>query len=521
MKFLIATLLSSALISPVFFAPAAVASEPLRWGADIESGAPYSYKSTDDPNKIIGFEADIVEALAHELGMEAQFVQNKWEGLIEGLKRKDYDIVVNGLEITPDRAQEVDFSQPYYLTSETLAVRRSTDGITQLENLRGRRVGTLEASLAQRILQALTYPVEIVPYSEEVHAYGDLALGRVDAVLLDEPIALYYAKPNPELKLVGAPIGHLEYGIAMRKGEVFNRKLDEALGKLKRNGTLRAILERWNLWNPMTADAWGMDPIRRSAPVAYEKYLQTAWKKNSWTEKWDLYISFLPLLARGAFMTLQISMFSMALAMVVGLLTALVRLYGPRPTAWLAMAFVEVWRGTPLLIQLFLIFYGLPHLGIRLDPFTAAVLGLGLNYSACEAENYRAGILSIPKSQMEASQALGMSWGQSLKHIILPQAIRVVIPPVTNDFIALLKDSSLVSVISMVELTTIYGQLASAHFDYLGIGLLTAAIYFLIGLPFVRLSRYFESQLDTSILKPRANGWGPVPEALRGMFTWR
>jgi polar amino acid transport system substrate-binding protein len=149
-----------------------------------------------------------------------------------------------------------------------------------------------------------------------------------------------------------------------------------------------------------------------------------------------------------------------------------------------------------LLIQLFLIFYGLPHLGVRLDPFVAAVLGLGLNYGACEAENYRAGILSIPKAQMDASQALGMSHGQSIRYVILPQAIRVVIPPVTNDFIALLKDSSLVSVITMVELTSTYGQLASTYFDYLGIGLLTAAVYFLIGLPFVRLSRYFESSLN-------------------------
>jgi polar amino acid transport system substrate-binding protein len=136
--------------------------------------------------------------------------------------------------------------------------------------------------------------------------------------------------------------------------------------------------------------------------------------------------------------------------------------------------------------------------GIRLDPFVAAVLGLGLNYGACEAENYRAGILSIPKSQMDASLALGMSWGQSLRHVILPQAIRVVIPPVTNDFIALLKDSSLVSIITMVELTSTYGQLASTYFDYLGIGLLTALVYFLIGLPFVRLSRYFENTLSST-----------------------
>jgi polar amino acid transport system substrate-binding protein len=122
----------------------------------------------------------------------------------------------------------------------------------------------------------------------------------------------------------------------------------------------------------------------------------------------------------------------------------------------------------------------------------AAVLGLALNYSAYEAENYRAGIQSIPKTQMEAALALGMTQMQALRYVIIPQAIRMVIPPVTNDFIALLKDSSLVSVITMVELTKAYSELASIHYDYLGIGLLAAAMYFLIGLPFVRLARLAE-----------------------------
>ena len=122
----------------------------------------------------------------------------------------------------------------------------------------------------------------------------------------------------------------------------------------------------------------------------------------------------------------------------------------------------------------------------------AAITGLALNYSAYEAENYRAGIQSIPKTQMEGALALGMTQMQALRYVIIPQAVRIVIPPVTNDFIALLKDSSLVSVITMVELTKAYSQLASIHYDYLGIGLLAAAMYFLVGLPFVRLARLAE-----------------------------
>lgn len=514
---LLAALLLALHVTPAF------AAEKLRWGADIQSGAPYSYKSPEDPSKVVGFEAEIVDAIARELGMQAEFVQNSWAGLIEGLNRGDYEMVVNGLEITPDRANEVFFTPPYYLGSEALAVRQDNFTTNELRDLENKRVGTLEASLAQRILKKQTFPLEVVPYSEEVHAYGDLALGRVDAVLLDEPIALYYGKPNPQLKLVGGPVGRFEYGIALRKKDHERAvKVSAALEKLIRDGTVRRILEKWNLWNPMTAKAWGMDAKPQTQPEAYIKYLETAWAKRTFKEKFDKYLSFLPLLARGALMTLEISILSMVLAMFVGLMVALARLYGPSPVRWLGVSFTEVWRGTPLLIQLYLIFYGLPHIGIRFDPFIAAVIGLGLNYGACESENYRAGIMSIPKAQMDASQALGMSRWQSLRHIILPQAIRVVIPPVTNDFIALLKDSSLVSVISMVELTTVYGQLASTYFDYLGIGLLTAAIYFLIGLPFVRLSRYFERNMSTTGIKPPKNssGWRtPMPGALREMFA--
>lgn len=477
----------------------AVDKPKLRWGADIESGAPFSYNSPDNAEKVIGFEAEIVEALAQELGMEVEFVQNSWDGLVEGLIRGDYDIVVNGLEITSARAQVVRFTRPYYYTAEALAVRKSTSNITGLNDLKERRVGTLDASLAQRILNEQSFPITTIGYDEEVHCYEDLALGRLDAVLLDEPIALYYAKPNVDLKLVGGPIGYMEYGIATRFGNPeFDGRISGALDKLIQNGTIRKILERWNLWNEATAKAWDQSAKSQSRPVAYEKFIETAWGKRTLKEKLQNYLTFLPLLGKGALITLELSIISMLFAMLLGLVTALARLYGPMPLKWVAVSYVEVFRGTPLLIQLFLIFYGLPHVGISLDPFVAAVLGLGLNYGACEAENYRAGIVSIPKSQMDASQALGMNWTQSLRHIILPQAIRVVIPPVTNDFIALLKDSSLVSVISMVELTTIYGQLASTYFDYLGLGILTACVYFVIGLPFVRLSRYFENQLTSA-----------------------
>jgi polar amino acid transport system substrate-binding protein len=193
----------------------------------------------------------------------------------------------------------------------------------------------------------------------------------------------------------------------------------------------------------------------------------------------------------------------MVVAVIAGFVLAVCRVFGPLPARWFATAYIEVIRGTPLLIQLLFIFYGLPIIGIRFSPFLASVLGLGLNYAASEAENYRAGLLAVPAGQWQAAYALGLTHSKTLRLVIMPQAIRFVLPPLTNDFIALLKDSSLVSALTMVELTGAYHRLATETFDYFGAGLLVAFIYLLLGLPFVRLARWTEERLGRSDRSPR------------------
>src|ERR1700747_431028 len=185
----------------------------------------------------------------------------------------------------------------------------------------------------------------------------------------------------------------------------------------------------------------------------------------------------------------------MGMSIGFALFLVICRLFAPLPLRWFATSYIEVIRGTPLLIQLLFIFYGLPKIGIQLSPFVASVLGLGLNYAAAEAENYRAGLLSVPEGQWQAARALGLTQSKTLRLVIIPQAIRLVLPPLTNDFISLLKDSSLVSALTLLELTGAYHRLATETFDYFGTGLLVAFIYLLLGLPFVRLARYSESRL--------------------------
>jgi polar amino acid transport system substrate-binding protein len=482
----------AAMLLPAAMAAAQAGPRPLRWGADAEGGAPYEFQDPRNPSAIVGFEVDLVQALGRILGRPTEFVQNQWDGLIPGLQSGNYDMVVSGLEITPDRSQVVSFSRPYYVTYEQLAARADTNDLRSLEDCSGRRVGSLRGSLAERILDARP-GIKVSSYDGQINAYEDLANGRLDAVLMDHIIALYNLNVLPGLKLIGPPVGYLEYGIAVRKEDTqLLEQVDAALARLISSGDLRRILEDWNLWTPMNAEFFGQTAPTRGKPHAYERYLESRTLERTPWARLKQYTGYLPLLGRGALVTLELSIVAMLLAVSVGLPIALLRLYAPRVARGISTAYVESIRGTPLLIQLFLIFYGLPHAGIRLSPTVAAILGLAINYSAYEAENYRAGIQAIPRTQMEASLALGMTRLQALRHVIVPQAVRLVIPPVTNDFIALLKDSSLVSVITMVELTKAYSQLASIHYDYLGIGLLAAAMYFLIGLPFVRIARLAE-----------------------------
>jgi polar amino acid transport system substrate-binding protein len=178
----------------------------------------------------------------------------------------------------------------------------------------------------------------------------------------------------------------------------------------------------------------------------------------------------------------------------IGILLAVARVFGGRVWGALARVYIELFRGTPVLLQLFVLYYGLaPY--YSLAPVTAAVLGLGLNYGAYEAEVYRGALLAIPRGQTEAAKALGMSPVQTLRHILLPQALRLALPPMTNDFVSLLKDSSLVSVITVIELTKRMTIAAVDLRGWLVPGLLCAGLYLALSFPLSELARRLERRL--------------------------
>ena len=453
----------------------------LKWGADAEGGAPFVFPDPQKPERLIGFEAELADALAARLGVKAEMVQNQWDQLTPALLRGNFDIILNGLELTPENQQRNALTRPYFVYAQQIVTRRETDGLTRLENLKGKPVGVLSSSVAQRLVEAAG-GIETKIYPGNVETLRDLKAGRIEAVVLDLPIAIHYARPDATLKLSGPTFAPGYYAIGVRKEDTaLLAALNQAIEQLAADQTLARIYQKYGLWDDL------QQRLKDYQPEVVEQR-----QRISTLREWPKY---LPLLLKGAITTVELSLVAMALAIIVGLALALTRLFAIAPLRWLATAYIEVIRGTPLLIQLFLIYYGLPEIGIRLNAFAAAVLGLGLNYAANEAENYRAGIQSIPHGQMEAALALGLNRWQALRHVVLPQALRVVIPPVTNDFIAMFKDSSIVSVITMVELTKVYGMLAMSTYDYLGLGVMTAAIYFALSYPASLLAGRLEKNL--------------------------
>jgi len=468
-------------------------SGELGWGADLQGGEPYVYESPTQPGVIIGFEVEIADALARELGVRAKFHQNDWSNLIPSLERGDFDLALNGLEDTPARRARLRLSRPYFVYGETLAVRIGSK-LHTLAELSGRRIGTLNQTVAQDLLQA--QHAEVVLYEGQQEPYMDLSHGRVEGVLLDHVIADRYGCGQPGLSCVKQDLARGTYVIGMRPSDVeLATRVDAALSRLIDSGELRRILEHWRLWDARQEELGGRAPAPVAAPP--QAVVAATPAAPLVATKPTLSAAQLGLFVHGALLTILISLCAFGFALPFGVLLAVIRAHGGRTSRFLATAYVELFRGTPVLLQLYVLYYGLSSL-IRLGPIEAAILGLGLNYAAYEAEVHRGALAALPRGQAEAASSLGLSRVQVLRHVLLPQSMRIALPALTNDFVALLKDSSLVSVITVVELTKRMTIVAVELRDWVVPGLLCAGMYFAMSFPLSRLSLWLERRYQSA-----------------------
>jgi polar amino acid transport system substrate-binding protein len=370
---------------------------------------------------------------------------------------------------------------------------RDADGplLRTLADLRGRNVGTLGGTIAYEILLRAEreFGIHAISYDDDVHPYSDLLIGRLDAVLLDDVLAERRRRAmagftvQPETVAVGHYVGALAARNAPLR-DVINDVLRSAM----RDGTLERIFRKWDVWDEDQPKLHARLLAGEEVPpvIGLDEAIGVAT-----VSRWEAARRYLPSLVRASIVTIVLSCLAMGLAVVLGVLIATGRVYGTRPVRLALVGYVELVRGTPILLQLFVLYYGIAA-AIRLPAFAAALLGLALNYAAYESEIYRGALEAVPRGQLDAARTLGFSERQTLVFIRGPQAFRLALAPMTNDFVALLKDSSLVSVITVVELTKQTQIFAANIGSWVVPGAMCAALYLVMSLPLARAARRIE-----------------------------
>jgi polar amino acid transport system substrate-binding protein len=472
-------------------ASAANAQQPiLRWGGDAEGGAPFVEADPSDPSKLRGFDVEVAEQIAKGLRRRPEFVQVSFSDIDQSVQRGDFDIGMSGVEDTPPRRRMLAATIPYLEFHEVLTVRAEDRGkFSTLAALRGHRIGTLGGTIAyERLLAAEKSDGVIgVSYDDDVHPYVDLRAGRLDAVLLDNIIAVRSMRRVPGLWTEPRPVATGYYiGVLAIGNTALRDRVNDILRARMRDGTLERIYRKWGIWD-------GYQPAFFASVLKAEENSEKAAEGGGTAHQFDVVLRYIPALLRASLVTIVLSCAAMALAVFVGVLIASGRVYGSALMRGLLTIYVEVVRGTPVLLQLFVLYYGLSSV-IRLPAFLAALLGLGLNYAAYESEIYRGALEAVPRGQLEAARTLGLTEAQVLRLVRGPQAFRIALAPMTNDFVALLKDSSLVSVITVIELTKQTSIFAANIGSWVVPGILCAALYLVLSLPLSRLAGRLENR---------------------------
>jgi len=489
----------------------------LRWGADPAGGAPFAFLDPVDPDRVIGFEVDIMEELARRLGRRLELHRADWLAPYDSLEAGRCDILMNGFEVTDERAAVARFSVPYFAFGQQLVVRSADAGrVRSLVDLAGRRVSVLNGSQAVDVLREAGFADDaILQYDDSLAPYVEVALGRADAALAESIIAGYYAAGDARLHLVEGTFAPGTYAAVTRAADAeLGAQVDRTLRAMQSDGTLGEILQRWGLWS----DAQSALGTARGATQAVKP------EATRPADGSGAAAAIAPAVLQGALVTVLLTAIAMPLATAAGLLLAIARL---SPRAWLrraATGYVTVVRGTPLLVQIFLAYFSLPPFGqwiyaqspgflqavldlgggaafLTLPPLLVGAACLAANYAAYEAEVHRGGLEAVPPSQWDAARALGLTRAQAIRHVVAPQGVRIALPAIVNDLNSLIKDSCLVGVIGVTDLLSVCLGIGKSRFTVPEMLVIAAAVYLVLSVAGDLAGGWIERRL-------RARGFG-------------
>lgn len=448
-------------------------------GTDV-TFAPFEFANKD--NKYVGIDIDLMNAIAKEENFKVTIKPLGFNAAVQSLEAGQIDGVIAGMSITPERQQKFLMSTPYYTSGVVGAVKKGS-GLKSLANLRGKKVavktGTASADYVNSI--KAKYDLTVVTFDDSNNMYQDVITGNSAACFEDKPVMQYGIATGLALTIVTKPAAANNYGIAVAKNQPeLLKKINAGIKTLKANGKYDQIVAKY----------------LGTGSAKSQK------QKNAATQETDH--SFLGLLKTngntllsGLLQTLLLTLVAIVCATVVGILIGLLGVIPNRFAQGVATTFIYIFRGLPLMVLALFIYTGIPSLtGTKIPAFVAGIVTLTLNEGAYTAAFVKGGIASVDGGQMEAARSLGLPWSKAMRRVILPQGIKIMIPSFINQFIITLKDTSILSVIGLLELTQTGKIIIARNMEGFKIWTMVALMYLIIITLLTWLSNWIQKKVN-------------------------
>lgn len=396
------------------------------------SFAPFVFQN--GKNKYTGIDMDLIKAIAKDQGFTIEINNPGFDAAVSDVQSGHAQGMIAGMTVTDARKETFDFSEPYYTANSILAVQEDSK-IDSYDDLKGKTVGVKNGTSSQNFLEEnqKKYGYKIKTFSDGASMYDSLNSGSVAAIMDDEPVIKYAIKQGRKFKtpIKGTPSGQLAFAVKKGENPELIEMFNNGLANLKKSGQYQKILDKY-----------------LKADTTIDESSIWSLLKNNYQQ-----------LLAGLGITLALALLSFAIAMVIGIIFGMFSVSPYKWLRWIAEIFVDVIRGIPLMLLVAFIFWGIPNFfksftghAMPINDFVAGTIALSLNASAYIAEIVRGGIQAVPIGQMEASRSLGISYGKTMRKIILPQATKIMLPNFVNQFVIALKDTTIVSAIGLTEL---------------------------------------------------------------------
>ncbi|HCZ5723314.1 TPA: ABC transporter permease subunit [Staphylococcus aureus] len=471
-------LISSAM---VYINPTAHAEQNQTWEKIKERGelrvglsadyAPMEFEHTvNGKTEYAGVDIDLAKKIAKDNNLKLKIVNMSFDSLLGALKTGKIDIIISGMTSTPERKKQVDFSDSYMMTKNIMLVKK--DKVSEYKDIKdfnNKKVGAQKGTEQEKIAQTEIENASITSLSRLPDVILALKSGKVEGAVVEKPVAEAYLKQNPKLGIYNVKFNEEEKDTVIAVPKDSPKLLSQI------NKTIKEVKDKGLI----------------------DKYMTNA--ANAMNDDSGFISKYGSFFLKGIKITILISLIGVALGSILGAFVALMKLSKMKIISWIASIYIEILRGTPMLVQVFIVFFGITAaLGLDISALVCGTIALVINSSAYIAEIIRAGINAVDKGQMEAARSLGLNYRQTMKSVIMPQAIKNILPSLGNEFVTLIKESSIVSTIGVGEIMFNAQVVQGISFDPFTPLLVAAALYFVLTFVLTRIMNMIEGRLNAS-----------------------